>query len=29
MSLSTIEDGLRALGQGEMVIVVDDECREN
>lgn len=29
MSLSTIEDGLRALARGEMVIVVDDESREN
>jgi len=29
MSLSTIEDGLRALARGEMVVVVDDESREN
>lgn len=29
MTLSTIEDALEALAQGGMVVVVDDEKREN
>ncbi|HLI45238.1 MAG TPA: 3,4-dihydroxy-2-butanone-4-phosphate synthase, partial [Acidimicrobiales bacterium] len=29
MALSTVEEAIAAIGRGEMVVVVDDEDREN